>query len=52
MLMENNEIVEDASKEILTNREMIEKAAKEIYNAKTPEQVELFSKLITYQLMG
>jgi hypothetical protein len=36
----------------MTNLEMIQKAAEEIFNAKTPEEIEHFTRFITFLLMG
>lgn len=36
----------------MTNYEMVQKAAEEIFQAKTPEEIELFTKFITFLLMG
>lgn len=36
----------------MTNLEIVEKAAKEIFKAETPEQIEHFTKFLTFLLMG
>ena len=36
----------------MTNYEMIQQATREIFKAETPEQVELYTKFITFLLMG
>jgi hypothetical protein len=36
----------------MTNLEMAEKAAREIFNAKTPEEVEYYVRLIAWMFKG
>jgi hypothetical protein len=36
----------------MTNYEMVQQAAKEIFKIETPEQVELYTKFITFLIMG
>lgn len=36
----------------MTNYEMVQKAAEELFKAKTPEQVETFTRFIAFLIMG